>query len=59
MPMPHFPQDPTGSHNLTAALEECWMRFPDGTVKKVLRSRLLPLPTQLPKLNDWAVVVDP
>lgn len=34
------------------------MRFPDGTVKKLLRSRLLPLPTQLPRLNDWAVVVD-
>lgn len=38
--------------------QECWMRFPDGTVKKLLRSRLLPLPTQLPRLNDWAVVVD-
>ena len=45
--------------NITAELEECWMRFPDGTVKKLLRSRLLPLPTQLPRLNDWAVVVDP
>lgn len=34
------------------------MRFPDGKMKKVLRSRVLPLPTQLPRLNDWAVVVD-